>query len=60
MPTIDFIPKLFELEDMILEDLHSTSDELHLFFSQKCQTKQQPRKHSVGLREDESNKKQGV
>lgn len=35
MPTIDFIPKLFELEDMILEDLHSTSDELHLFFSLK-------------------------
>ena len=35
MPIIDFIPKLFELEDMILEDLHSTNDELHLFFSLK-------------------------
>lgn len=35
MPTCNSIAKLFELEDMILDDLHSTSGELHIFFSMK-------------------------
>lgn len=35
MPIDNSISKLFELEDMILDDLHSTSEELHIFFSMK-------------------------
>lgn len=42
MPINDSISKLFELEDMILDDLHSTHDELHIFFSMKRRPHQCP------------------
>lgn len=33
MPTSNFIAKLFELEDILLNDIYTTNEEVHVFFS---------------------------
>ena len=35
MPVSNFTAKLLEMEDAIIEDLHTTNSEVHIFFSLK-------------------------
>lgn len=47
MPIDNSIAKLFELEDMILDDLHTTTDELHISFSLKRRAHTCPLCHTL-------------
>ena len=47
MPVSNFTAKLLEMEDAIIEDLHTTNSEVHIFFSLKRKPHTCPHCHTV-------------
>ena len=47
MPVSNFTAKLLEMEDTIIEDLHTTNSEVHIFFSLKRKPHTCPHCHTV-------------